>query len=393
MTRNRRFQHGSLLKRGKRSKVWVARWWDEVGQPDGTIERVRRAETLGPVSEIPTRSDAARLLSERLRAVNCGSSRQQRNWTLRSYIEDRWLPEVLPTIKRSTQNHYRYIVTVHLIPALGDMQLRLITRHEAQELLLRKRRDGLSWRTVKHIRTTFGTVLAAAEMDELISGNPVRKTKLPRRGPIAEKVPVAPERIRELLDALPEPSRSIATLLAFGGLRIGEMLALRWKDVVFDAELIRIRQSVYEGTFDEPKSQRSRRDVPLGPMGMQILRERKPSKCNPDALVFATRLGSPLSRRNLLNRQLKPICEKLGLKGVTWHWFRHANATLQGAVGTPLGTIQAMLGHSSPDITREVYLHSVPADGRKAARSVEGLIGPKWTQVPEWPELVTDVTH
>ena len=171
------------------------------------------------------------------------------------------------------------------------------------------------------------------------------------------------------------------------------MLALRWKDVVFDSELIRIRQSVYEGTFDQPKSQRSRRDVPLGPLGMAILRARKPLKCIPDALVFATKLGSPLSRRNLLNRQLKPTCEKLGLQGITWHWFRHANATLQGAVGTPLGTIQAMLGHSSPDITREVYLHSVPAEGRKAARGVEGPIGPNWTQLPEFEKLASTLTQ
>jgi integrase len=159
-----------------------------------------------------------------------------------------------------------------------------------------------------------------------------------------------------------EAPRSIATLLAFGGLRIGEMLALRWKDVDFESNTIRIRQSVYEGTFDEPKSQRSKRGVRLGPTGMEVLKARKPAECNLDALVFATRLGTPLSRRNLLNRQLKPTCEKLGLKGVTWHWFRHANATLHCAVGTPLGTIQNLLGHSSPQITSEVYVHSVPAE-------------------------------
>ena len=102
------------------------------------------------------------------------------------------------------------------------------------------------------------------------------------------------------------------------------------------------------------------------------------------------------SRRNLLNRQLKPTCDNFGLKGVTWHWLRHANAPLLDAVGTPLGTVQELLGHSSSEITRGTYLHSVPAEARKAVQRVEDLlvetnIGPKWTQVAKEPKLAATV--
>ena len=97
--------------------------------------------------------------------------------------------------------------------------------------------------------------------------------------------------------------------------------------------------------------------------------------------------GSPLSRRNLLNRQLKPVCKSLGLAEVNWHWFRHAHATLLDSVGATLGTTQALLGHSSAEVTREIYIGSVPEDARRAVEEVEKLIGPKWTQVPEWPEM------
>ena len=70
--------------------------------------------------------------------------------------------------------------------------------------------------------------------------------------------------------------------------------------------------------------------------------------------------------------------------GVNWHWLRHANATLLDAVGTPLGTVQSLLGHSSSEITREIYLHSIPSDARATVQKVEDLlIGPKWTQVVE----------
>jgi nitrite reductase/ring-hydroxylating ferredoxin subunit len=79
---------------------------------------------------------------------------------------------------------------------------------------------------------------------------------------------------------------------------------------------------------------RSNRSVPLGPKGVEILSARKPADVNPEALIFATRKGAPLSRRNLLNRQLMPASKQVGLKGINWHWLRHANATLHESLGT-----------------------------------------------------------
>jgi integrase len=166
--------------------------------------------------------------------------------------------------------------------------------------------------------------------------------------------------------------------------RIGELLALRWRNVDLEHGVLRVIETVYDSHFDMPKTQRSRRSVPLGPAAIRILVARKQSAVNPEALVFATRDGSAFDRHNLSRRQLNSTCKKLGLVGVGWHWLRHANATLLDAVGTPLGTVQALLGHSSSEITREIYLHSVPADARAAVEKVEGLlIGPKWTQVLE----------
>jgi integrase len=393
MARNRRFQHGSLFKRGKRKKVWVARWWEDVIGADSAVARVRRFEILGTVAELPTRRDAERLLADRLRRVNSGEARPHSTQTFREYVEDRWLPEVLPTLKHSTKNHYQYIAKVHLLPVFGDMQLRLISRDMVQSFVAAKLRSGLAWKTVKSLRTVLGTVLGAAECAGHIESNPVRKTRFPRRGPVPERVAIAPEKIRALLEALPEPSRSLVWLLVLTGLRIGELLALRWRDVDLEQGLVRVRQTVYEGHFDEPKTRHSNRTVPLGPKGTEILTARKPAVPNPDALIFGTRNGAPLSRRNLLNRQLKPTADAVGLSGINWHWLRHANATLHDSVGTPLGTMQALLGHSSSEITREVYLHSLPADARQAVANVEKKLleanGHKWTQLPEFGKFAT----
>jgi integrase len=173
-------------------------------------------------------------------------------------------------------------------------------------------------------------------------------------------------------------------LLALTGLRIGELLALRWQNIDLEQGTLRVTQTVYDGHFDLPKTQRSQRSVPLAPKAIQILAARKPAVLNPETLVFTTRTGTPFNRHNLSNQQFKPTCRELKLVGVSWHWLRHANATLLDAVGTPLGTVQALLGHSSSEMTREVYLHSIPAVARAAVKKVEELlIGPKLTQVPE----------
>ena len=182
-------------------------------------------------------------------------------------------------------------------------------------------------------------------------------------------------------------------------MRIGEVLALRWRDVDLKARNIRFRQTVYEGHFDEPKTMGSNRTIPLGSKAVEIVSNRFSDSVNPDGLIFSTRRGTVWSRRNLLNRQLTPTCKALGLTGVNWHWLRHAHATLLDSAGTPLSTTQALLGHSSSEITREVYLHSVPADARAAVEKVEKMletpkpesdaIGPNRTQVLEDAELAS----
>lgn len=374
--------------------MWVAPWWEDAIGTEGKSERVRRSEILGTVAEIPTRRKAEQFLFDRLRSVNCGDYKLQSSCMLSDFVQRVWMPEVLPTLKHSSKKHYEYIVNVHLIPAFGDMQMRLISRESIQGFLGEKLRSGLSWKTVKHIRTTFGTILGAADMRRLITSNPARQTKLPRRGPVEEKAPIAPEKIKQLLGALPEPSRSLAWLLVLTGLRIGELLALRWRDIDLALGCLRVRRTVYEGRFDDPKTKRSKRAVPLGAKGIDVLSAFRQQTVDPEALVFATSRGTPFSRRNLLNRQLAPTCKKIGIEGVTWHWLRHANATLLDAVGTPLGTVQALLGHSSSEVTREIYLHSVPADARKAVQKVEELlIGPTWTQVSSDTKTTSTLIH
>jgi hypothetical protein len=108
MARNRRFQQGSLFKRGSRTKVWGARWWEVVLGAEGKPERIRRSEILGTLVNIPTRREARQILSDRLCSINSGDYRPRSAWTLKRFVQERWLPEVLPALKYSTKLHYEH---------------------------------------------------------------------------------------------------------------------------------------------------------------------------------------------------------------------------------------------------------------------------------------------
>lgn len=84
----RSFQQGSLFQRGTRRKLWVARWWEDVIQVDGTLGRLRRSEVIGTVAELPTRRKAMQVLSQKLRAINRGDARPQSIRTFEDFVKN-----------------------------------------------------------------------------------------------------------------------------------------------------------------------------------------------------------------------------------------------------------------------------------------------------------------
>jgi len=164
----RGFQQGSLFQRGTRRKLWVARWWDDVIQADGTLGRLRRSEVIGSVAEFPTRRLAMQVLSQRLGSINNGKARPQSVRTFGDFVKDDWTPVVLPTLKYATQKHYRYMLDVHLNPAFGKRQLRELTREELQSFLSRKLSNGLSWETVHHFKCGLSKILGVRPLPVLV---------------------------------------------------------------------------------------------------------------------------------------------------------------------------------------------------------------------------------
>jgi len=153
------------------------------------------------------------------------------------------------------------------------------------------------------------------------------------------------------------------------GLRRGELFALRWGALDFERKLIHVRESVYEGQFDSPKTRSSFRKIPLGEALEEIFLRLRPINVAVGDLVFASRKGTPLNPKNVLRRVIHPACERLGLPKVGWHDLRHTSATLLHE-REPLRMAQTILGHSDLQTTLG-YTHVLPGWQREAIRRLE----------------------
>ena len=133
--------------------MWVARWREDVIQPDGVILRVLRSETLGPVSEIAGRREARILLQNRLASLNSGQRRAEATMTFGTFVAEQFEPDILPTLKYATQKIYSLILRKHLLPRFRDCRLCDIKRAEVQQFVTSKLKDGYAWETTSHLRT------------------------------------------------------------------------------------------------------------------------------------------------------------------------------------------------------------------------------------------------
>src|SRR5437588_9595012 len=159
------------------------------------------------------------------------------------------------------------------------------------------------------------TVLSQGKTWGIIRVNPAQGVRLPRKKARKPPVLLAKQDIRRVIDALPEPTKSIVTLMIVGSLRIGEVAALRWERIHPDR--IDVVERFYEGEFDDTKTDAGRRSIPLDSFGILrgVLESAwQRSKCrNPGDLVFTNKRGGPINRRNLLRRPLKPTINMLDL--------------------------------------------------------------------------------
>jgi len=385
----RRYQKGSIRKRGKRNPAWELQWWEDYIKDDGSIGRRRKSVTLGLVSELTLRQ-ARKLAENRLRDLNQGMVTPQSTMKFADFVERHLIPLFFPTLKPSTRARYRQTLNTHLLPAFADSRLCDIGTVDLQRFVLQKMESGLGWESANHFRNLMSKVFEMARTWNYYSGsNPASGVSLPEKTAVREKYALQPEQIPGLLALLREPARTMALLGILTGMRIGEILGLRRKDVDFASGRIWIEQALYRGALGSPKTKGSKRILPLPKALVKPLVRtfERAERTGEDDLVFQTRNGTPFSDTNLLHRQLKPAAVKLDMPWLSWHAFRRTHATLLQFVGASLRDAQAQLGHSKMSTTLEIYTLPTPAHLREAVENLSQLV----TNGDEFSQIASDV--
>jgi integrase len=304
--------------------------------------------------------------------------------------------------KASTQHGYKTVLAVHVLPEWQGWRLRDIERLAIQKRVADKFRHGTGWQTVRNAWVLLSSILETAVEYGYLTTNPARGVKFPQKGLKEKPTIIAGDSLSRLLRAVDEPYRTMVQLIAATGLRIGELLALRWLALDLEGGTLAVRESVFEGKFQAPKTQRASRTIPLGRHAIRALaaHEARATRRDPHDLVFSNRSGGPLRESKVLRNVLQPAAEAAGLGKVTWHQFRHIHSSLLNDLGVPVKIAQEQLGHASVSTTLSIYTHVVDASHRRAVEEVEERLfsesdanGRKLPPSTDPPIAATDSVH
>jgi integrase len=337
--------------------------------------------------------DAVELwLREQSRALRAGEDVDTVRTRLVDHLQD-WLTEVGPTVRPTTLRGYRIHVDLWITPSIGDVPITDLTARHIRLVRDKVLAKGRSPRTAAGVLLTLRMALRHAVDDGLISRNVAEAVRPPRSTRAAIHATSADE-ARAILAAFERHRLGPLVTVAIGtGLRLGELLGLRWADI--DHGRLRVTGSVRPVPRDEgkgivlvrsveAKTRRSLRTLELAPFVLAALEDQRRAQAAAGILspyVFTTtgrreHAGEAvfMDPKNVtLSFQSHLKASKLPT--MRFHDLRHAYATLMLSAGVPLRVISESLGHTSIATTAGVYAHVLPDLQRDAAERLQAVIG------------------
>ena len=334
-------------------------------------------------------------VAEKLRAatfsIDNGTFQEPRKITIEEYAKE-YLQTCAITLAHYTQQSYKRILDNHILPALGKVKLTDLTHRQVQAFVATlSAKKGLSAKTVRNIHGVLHSMLEAAVRDEILLRNVSEKCRLPRVTQTQVKAITTAELGRFLQAIEGEPFRNIFFVDIFSGLRISEILGLRWNDVDFENGCIYVRQQLMQnqerGDFSyflaAPKEGKQRKvilaNAVLGAIQKQHIKQLKQRMAagelwdNSFDLVFTNDFGRPLNRRTVY-KHLKRVLRDCGMGDYTFHSLRHSFATISLENGDDIKTVQTNLGHYAASFTLKTYVHVSDQMQRNSAARMQELI-------------------
>lgn len=310
------------------------------------------------------------------------------NQTFGEFLEY-WLEHsVARTNTKSTYSNYKYACEHVLIPQLGDIELKKVGPQHLQ-MAFNATLDAGKGRTSELAYSVSHRALQMAVRWKLIAVNPATLVDKPAYKK-KEMTCWNPTQIAKFLEVAKEDRHyALYVFLLTTGCRIGEALAIRWSDIDWDNQIVKIQRTLSrdekgKGYFDEPKTAKSRRAIVLPELALLVLKQHRKSQLehrlemgelydNQD-LVFASEIGTALQHSNILRRSFKPLIEKAGVPQITIHQLRHSVATALISAGVSLKQVSEVLGHSSITVTGDVYSHVDISLKRETAHAMNEIL-------------------
>lgn len=369
------------------------RWVAQVTQPDG-----RRKALYGKTQKEANAKRIAALLDIE-RGVTANREDRQ---TVAVYLAS-WLDAIKPRLVVESWENYEAAVRLHIVPELGKVRLAQLSAQRVQLFYARAAAKGLQASRVRFLHNTLHRALKAAVKLDLVPRN-VCDLVDPPAMPKSDVQPLSPEQARAYLDAAQQERLAALFVLAVAtGMRIGEVMALRWPDVTLDSATsggkVRVNATLKwrrpEGAeadartvpvWTHPKTASSRRQISIDRHVAAVLREHKARQrverikagvgvWQETGAIFTDEIGRPL-RRSAVHTVHRRILKRAMLPYVRPHAAqRHTAATLLLGQHTDPKVVSAMLGHSRIGTTYNLYAHVLPDMLEDAAANMAVALG------------------
>lgn len=371
-------QNGSLTIEERTSgEVWIFRWRETYA--DGSTKQ--RKVTIGPANKL-TKTQAQRKADEYRPQVNTplpiqGSS----NFTVAELVDhykERELGESSGKAEKP-RKAYLYIFNNYILPKWGSLPLRAVKAVAVEDWL---KTLPLANGSKAKVREVFGAAFRHAIRHELYPTNPIASVRQVRKRAVEPEI-LEPAEILAILKELDgiEPIRTAFLIAAVMGMRRSEIFGLKWTDVDFDRAILHVRRSFVDGVVGPPKTDSSRRPLPIPPPALEALKawREKSSYTELDNWVFASDVSfgkQPLWPGTLWQRNIAPAIERAEITKpkLGWHSLRRSYASLLLSSGASLRVSMELMRHSTPEMTLGTYAQTVGNEKREAGEKVALLV-------------------
>jgi integrase len=342
--------------------MWRGRYLTEV---PGEIARVKRAVTLGLVSEI-TKSEARRRLLHiiQIEGLNAPTYRIPSAELFAARV-NAWRVGYLSRQKPSTQKQMEWQVQKYLLPKWGQQPAETISAEAVNEWI--GTLTNLAPASLRSLVTTLQLILRRIFEK--------RQIHYPATVAARREIPCFTlEQMQRIVALAEKPWKALFAVAGETGMRSGELYGLKVADIDFEHRLIHVRRAAWEGKTQSPKSANAYRSIDISESLAAMLKEHLGGRTS--GFVFQTRSGNPLRNCYVVGRVLHPLLDKLEIERGGMHEFRHGRVSYLVESNTPIELVRVWIGHGSDAMVRR-YTHLRPQSRKRVLSQIPALFSNK----------------